>query len=116
MPIYETIFIFLAAAGVWLWLDTLKAREAGIAAARRACDEDGLQLLDDTVAGRSVRLARDDDGRLRLRRIFAFEYSDTGDNRRNGTVTLLGQHVEYLQIRPQLYVVPRAPETHETDD
>ncbi|MDD2741536.1 MAG: DUF3301 domain-containing protein [Rhodocyclaceae bacterium] len=114
MPIYETIFLLLLGAAVWFWLDTLKAREAGVAAARQACDDDGLQFLDDTVLGRSVRLARDDDGQLRLRRVFAFEYSDTGDNRRNGTVTLLGQQVEYLQIRPQLYVVPKAPESHET--
>ena len=31
-----------------------------------------------------------------------------------GSVTLLGQRVEYLHLRPQLYVVPKAPETHET--
>ena len=79
-----------------------------------ACADEGLQFLDDTVAIRSLRLVRDDDGRLRLRRIYGFEYSDTGDNRRPGTVTLLGQRVELLHVRPQLYVVPKAPEPHET--
>ena len=107
------VLVFLAAA-VWLWLDSLKAREIGVKAAQRACADEGLQFLDDTVAIRSLRLVRDDDGRLRLRRIYGFEYSDTGDNRRPGTVTLLGQRVELLHVRPQLYVVPKAPEPHET--
>mgnify|MGYP001370506722 FL=1 len=107
------VLVFLAAA-VWLWLDSLKVREIGVKAAQRACADEGLQFLDDTVAIRSLRLVRDDDGRLRLRRIYGFEYSDTGDNRRPGTVTLLGQRVELLHVRPQLYVVPMAPEPHET--
>jgi hypothetical protein len=46
--------------------------------------------------------------------VYVFEYSDTGDNRRPGSVTLLGQRVELLHVRPKLYVVPKAPETHET--
>ena len=112
MPIYESIFLLLAAAGVWLWLDTLKAREIGVRAAQRACDEAGWQFLDESVAGRGVRLARDDDGQLRLRRIYAFEYSDTGDNRRQGSVTLLGDEIELLSLRPRLTLVQN---THETD-
>ncbi|NHC05666.1 uncharacterized protein DUF3301 [Azonexus fungiphilus] len=111
MPIYESIFILAAAAGVWFWLDSLKAREVAIAAARAACAEEGLQFLDDTAIGNIAGLARDDAGRLRLRRRLRFEYSDTGDNRRNGSVVLLGHAVEYLHLRPQLYVVPK---THET--
>ncbi len=114
MPIYETIFLLLAGAGVWLWLDTLKAREIGVLAAQQACAEEGLQFLDESVIGRSARPVRDEEGRLTLRRIYDFEYSDTGDNRRHGSVTLLGHQVELLHIRPQLYVVPKAPESHET--
>jgi hypothetical protein len=111
MPVYETIFLLLAAALIWFWLDSLKAREIGVLAASQACAEEGLQFLDETVAGRTLGLARDDEGRLRIRRVFAFEYSDTGDNRRGGSVTLLGHEVELLHVRPQLYVVPKSHET-----
>ncbi|WP_374276801.1 DUF3301 domain-containing protein [Azonexus sp.] len=111
MPIYESLFLLLAGLGVWFWLDTLKAREIGIRAAQAACAEEGLQFLDDTVAGAGLRFARDGDGRLRLRRVFVFEYSDTGDNRRSGSVTLLGHAVEWLHVRPHLYVVPKNDET-----
>jgi hypothetical protein len=114
MDLSELLIIALMLGGIWLWLDTLKAREIGMQAAQRACADEGLQFLDETVVGTSFRLARDDDGQVRFRRIYAFEYSDNGDNRRPGSVTLLGHTVELLHIRPQLYVVPKAPENHET--
>ncbi|MDR1994536.1 DUF3301 domain-containing protein [Azonexus sp.] len=114
MNFVELLVIVVIAAILWFWLDTLKAREAGIHAARQACAEDGLQFLDESVVGRSLRPARDDAGQLRLRRVYSFEFSDTGDNRCSGSVTLLGSDVEFLHLRPQLYVVPKAPEQRET--
>jgi Protein of unknown function (DUF3301) len=116
MPLTETFFLLLAGFSVWLWLDSLKTREAGVAAARQACLEEGLQFLDESVHCQSLRLARDGDGLLRLRRVYAFEYSDTGDNRCHGSVTMLGQMVEILHIRPQLYVVPKTSESHDNSD
>lgn len=114
MDFLEILVIAAFAAAIWFWLDTLKAREAGVRAAQKACAEEGLQFLDETVVGRSLRPARDDAGHFRLRRVYSFEFSDTGDNRHSGSVTLLGGEVEFLHIRPQLYVVPKAPEQHET--
>ena len=96
------------AGGAWLWLDSLKARDAGIAAARAACQSEDLQLLDDTVAISSLRLARNDDGRLLLRRVYDFEYSDTGDNRRNGSVVMLGHRVVVLNLGLRLVPPQRA--------
>jgi len=113
MDLTELIALLVMGAAIWLWLDTLKARENGVRAARQACAEEGLQFLDETVVGRSFSLARDEQGVLRLRRVYGFEYSDTGDNRVSGSVTLLGGEVEFLHIRPQLYVVPKAPEKHD---
>lgn len=111
MEFFELLLLAAVAAGIWFWLDSLKAREIGIAAARQACARENLQLLDETVAGSTLRLDRDDEGVLRWRRVFVFEYSDTGDNRRSGSVTLLGHTVEILHVRPQLYVVPSPHET-----
>jgi hypothetical protein len=98
MPFFELSLIAILCAGGWLWLDSLKAREAAVAAAREACRVDGLQLLDDTVAISSVKLVRDADGRIRLQRAYAFEYSDTGDNRRPGSVVLLGRRVVLFNV------------------
>lgn len=94
----ETISLLVLLAAVWFWLDSFKAREAAIRAARAACDAEDLLLLDDTVALGSLRPQRDEQGRLRLRRVYHFEYSDTGDNRRNGYATLLGSELLMLHL------------------
>lgn len=88
----------MIAGAAWLWLDSLKARDAAMTATRTACEREGLQLLDDTVAIAGIRMARDGEGRLVLQRTYAFEYSDTGDNRRRGSVVLMGHRVTILNV------------------
>lgn len=114
MPITELLLLCLAGLLLWFWSDSLKAREIGVRAAAEACAEENCQFLDETVVGRTAGLARDDTGTLRLRRVYTFEYSDTGDNRRQGSVTLLGHEVELLNVRPHLYVIPKIH--HENSD
>lgn len=98
MPTLEIASLVLLGALGWFWWDSLQARDAAIVAARKACESEGLQFLDETVAIRGLKPARNDDGQLLLRRIYNFEYSDTGDNRRQGSVILLGQRVMVLNI------------------
>lgn len=98
MPLTETAIILVLAALAWVWIDSLRAREACLQAVRAACENEGLQLLDETVSVSRLRLARDDDGQLRIERHYAFEYSDTGNNRRRGSATLLGQEVSVLNL------------------
>jgi hypothetical protein len=93
--------LFLAAL-VWLWFDSMRARERALVSGKRACERDGLMFLDETVECVSLNFARDADGRMRLRRIYNFEFSDTGNNRRNGSVVMLGGEVESLYTEPYL--------------
>ena len=102
MPLFEITSLLVIGGLIWLWLDSLGAREIGIEAGRAACQADGAQLLDDSVVIRSAWLARDDDGQMRIRRTYAFEYSDTGNNRRQGSVTLIGKRVVTLYIAPYI--------------
>jgi hypothetical protein len=90
----------LLVALVWLAIDGLRAREAAVDAARRACASEGLQFLDDTVMLASMRIVRDGGGRVALRRIYHFEFSDTGDNRLAGAITLTGASVDELHLEP----------------
>ena len=92
-----SVLVVFSALG-WLWLDSLKAREIAVTAARNACAADGYLLLDDTVAIASLKPARNDEGRLLLQRSYDFEYSDTGDNRIGGGILLLGHRVIMLNI------------------
>jgi len=98
MELSQVLAVVIAAAVAWFVWDGLKVREAANDALRAACTAEGLQFLDDTVALSSIWPARDDDGRVRLRRVYAFEYSDTGHNRRKGSVTLIGDAVLVLDI------------------
>ena len=110
MPGLEIVGILVLGALVWLWLDSLKAREAAVRAARAACAAEGLMLLDDTVAISGLKPARDEEGRLKLQRAYDFEYSDTGDNRLQGSVVLLGHRVVILNVG--LRVAPAVQTLH----
>jgi len=94
----EVVGILLLAALAWLWLDSLKAREAAVRAAREVCVAEGLQLLDWTVAITSLKLARNESGRIQLQRAYDFEYSDTGNNRLKGNVVLRGHRVVVFNV------------------
>jgi hypothetical protein len=98
--LWEFIAVAVLLAAVYLWVASLRAREHAVAAGRAACKRYNLQLLDETVAFARLRLARDDAGRLRLRRTYTFEFSDTGDNRRHGAIVMLGARLEDLQLEP----------------
>ena len=106
MGVAEILVVLVVAAVGWFVWDSLEAREAANSAIRRACAAEGLLFLDDTVALDSVWPARDAEGRLQLRRAYGFEYSDTGNNRRKGTVTLLGNDVHAVDVG-----VRQAPES-----
>ena len=75
------------------WYSAMRAREAGLVAVRAACEAEGLQLLDETIAFVRMRPQRNRTGQLCWLRVYAFEYSDTGDNRRPGSIHLLGDEV-----------------------
>ena len=96
----------MLAVATWFWADSLKAREAAIRAAKAACAMESLLLLDDTVAIRHIRFGRDSEGRLRLRRVYFFEYSDTGENRNDGSIALLGSRVLMTKLSTQSVVHP----------
>ncbi len=104
MDALDVLGLLLLLGAAWLWLDSLKAREAAVAAAKAACNTEELLLLDDTVAIRRVWLGRNDDGEVRIRRVYSFEYSDTGNNRNSGSLAMLGSRVLVISLN-----LPDAP-------
>ena len=97
---WEAAAIAVIGAGIFLWLDSLRARERAVKAGRAACERYSLQFLDDTVSFTRIRLRRDQDGQLRLARTYSFEFSDTGNNRRHGAIVMLGGELQDLQLEP----------------
>ena len=94
----EIAILIIIGTVVWFWFDSLKSREAGIRTVRQACEEEGLQLLDETISVIHMKPARNEYGRLVLLRVYQFEFSDTGENRRRGSLHLMGQQVVMLNL------------------
>ena len=100
MEIAEILTLLIVALGGWVLWGNLKTREIANGAIRAMCNAHGLLFLNDTVALESLWPVRDDEGRLRLRRVYSFEYSDTGHDRRKGSVTLIAETVDALDGGP----------------
>jgi hypothetical protein len=96
----ELLLLLLLIVLGWFWFDSLRALEVARNAGRRACDNAGVQFLDDTVAGIGLALVRDYSGRRTLRRTYRFEFSDTGDTRLEGQLILLGTRIDSVTMEP----------------
>lgn len=105
MEIYLLVTIVAAA---WFWLDSLSARDAAVAAGKRIAAADGLQFLDETVAFSKLWAARDAYGRLRFQRTYHFEVSDTGLDRLNCSIVLLGHQIDHVEIPPHRDTLQRS--------
>ena len=101
---WELAAITIIVAGSLLWIDSLRARERAVAAGRAACQRYQLLFLDDTVSFTRLRLARNEDGHLRIARTYTFEFSDTGNNRRHGSIVMLGGDLLDVHLEP--YPIP----------
>jgi hypothetical protein len=99
---WELLLLLPIGGFLYWWMDNLKAREIAVQVGKQACRDRGLQFLDDTVALVKTAFRRDADGALTLLRIYRFEFSETGDNRRDGDVTLLGKKVEWVRVGDEM--------------
>jgi hypothetical protein len=86
------IVLVLAAAIAWSWLEAWRAREQAVQFGHVLCRKAGLQLLDQSVALRRLRvqLGR---GRPCLRRRYAFEVSTDGSDRHHAHLDLAGREL-----------------------
>ena len=96
----DLLLILPLVALLWYWFDSLRSLEIARAAGRHACQNANVQFLDDTVAGISLALMRNESGRRVLRRTYRFEFSDTGDTRLEGRLILVGEKVESVTMEP----------------
>ncbi len=94
----ETLFaLLLAGFIIWFWLDSARSREIATGICQKACQQRGVQLLDQTVALARLSLRWTPRG-IRIRRIFRFDYSDEGVGRNIGHLTLVGIALEEFSM------------------
>lgn len=78
------MLLLVMGALVWLWLHSIRILELACEVGRQACNQAEVQFWDDTVASTGLVLARDKNGRRILRRTYRFEFTETGNSRREG--------------------------------
>lgn len=90
------LILVLAVVGFWVQHDRFRRRALSLA--RRATEKADVQLLDQSVSLRRLRLGRDDRGWPLLIRRFGFDFSRTGFDRYRGHVDFRGPHVSEVEL------------------
>jgi len=85
--------LLLILGAIYAWQNALRAREHARAHCRDLCARAGVQLLDQTVALRRMRLERVPGHGLRLRRCYGFEFSTNGADRLRASLDLVGDEL-----------------------
>ena len=91
-------FLILLGTGIWFWQDSVRTREIAVSYARRYCREMKYQLLDETVAVKTLKPGRNLIGNFAFHRHYHFEFSLNGFDRYTGSVFLIGQKPTSIQL------------------
>jgi Protein of unknown function (DUF3301) len=103
----HTLFLLLLlGAVVGLWLKLSAGRERAVREARRQCERHGLQLLDETVGLRALRLRRVN-GWQTFERCYGFDVSIDGDDREPGRLWMIGNAMTGLSLPTVKLVSPQ---------
>jgi hypothetical protein len=98
---FELFDVFLlmlfATACAWLW-HAHGLRERALELVKQHCAKADIELLDDNVALRRFTLLPDARGRKRLARVYGFEFTVTGEQRHEGSITLFGKHLGRIEL------------------
>ena len=98
------LLLLVLGAIVGLWMKLSVARERAVQEARRQCLQHGLQLLDETVGLRGVRLRRVNGLRM-IERCYGFEVSVDGHDREPGRLWMIGNALSGLSL-PTIELLP----------
>jgi hypothetical protein len=86
------LLLLVAGVVVALWLDALSARELAGRRSLQLCEEEGLQLLDQSVVLQRIWFTRIN-GRLAFSRKYRFDVSFDGTDRHRGSISMSGRKV-----------------------
>lgn len=110
IDLWDIVWLAVMIGALWLWSDTMRARERAMEVCRAACARVDAQLLDDTVALRRMAMRGDAAGRRVIWRLYRFEFTVDGATRLGGHVALLGRAVQRLELEyPDGAVIEDSP-------
>ncbi len=87
----DSVFFIIALVVVALyWQNSMQSKIYAVQYARKECEKEGAQLLDQTVQRTRLSFSRDRNDQWRLWREYRFDYSIDGVNRLEGRLVILG--------------------------
>jgi len=93
------ILILVIVLLVLTWYRFSQVKEKAVQAAKEFCQAQHMELLDDTVMLKRVKLARNDTGRLCLERIYRLTYFNPQKDRRAQTwLHMLGDELKLISL------------------
>lgn len=100
------LFLLALVVVISLWLKLCVARERAVSEARQQCQQHGLQLLDESVGLRGLRLRRINGLRM-IERCYSFEVSIDGADREAGRLWMIDNAVSGISL-PTVELLPPA--------
>lgn len=97
MSVAELSLLFGGALVIALWWWSVAAHERVDFISREVCHDLDVQRLDEAVSLRRVGFARTEHG-LMLERVFRFEFSVNGADRRAGEICLRGERPHWVHL------------------
>ncbi|WP_369854693.1 DUF3301 domain-containing protein [Candidatus Thalassolituus haligoni] len=99
MVTLDSLVILLLLAVIWWgWSVQQKVRLVALKHARRRCQDEGVQLLDDTLVLERMKPAMGRGSLLIWQRCYGFEFSSTGEHRYSGTVQMRGLTLQAVEM------------------
>jgi hypothetical protein len=86
----SALFIIVLVVVALYWHNSMQSKTYAVKYARKECEKEGVQLLDQTVQRLELSFSRDRDDQWRLWREYRFDYSIDGVNRLEGRLVILG--------------------------
>jgi hypothetical protein len=98
MSLTDFIWFALLAVIVSHWWRSRDAKAFALHYAARRCRELNLQLLDQSIVLRKIRLKPGDGGLLQWHRLYNFEFSSTGVERYPGSLQMAGNRLLSIEL------------------
>lgn len=94
----DLLLIAIPILAIRLWWTGSRAHELAVQHAQRACRQQQLQFLDQTVALSAMRMGRNATGATSLVRKYRFEYTSEGAHRDTASVTMHGHQLKRIEF------------------
>lgn len=109
MTLSSLTMIFLVVVLIAVWWQHTGFFHHARALAKARCAQEGVQLLDDSVAFDRFAIGKTTHG-WRLQRVYEFEFTSSGSNRYTGRLWLIGEALYQAEFEP--YSVADESVTH----